>query len=89
VAESVVAVVREGLTNARRHAGTAPVQVRVGADAGWVQIDVVNDHGEPSLGPGSRRGLAGLRARLAAAQGELQAGPTPDGGWHLRCRLPR
>jgi signal transduction histidine kinase len=89
VAAVVVDVAREGLTNARKHAGTAPVRVAVGTDAGLVRLEVVNEPGVPLLGAGSQRGLAGLRERVEAAGGVLHAGPTDAGGWRLRCTLPR
>jgi signal transduction histidine kinase len=33
-------------------------------------------------------GLAGLRERIAAIDGNLDAGPTPDGGWRVVARVP-
>ncbi|MFE8947214.1 hypothetical protein [Streptomyces sp. NPDC007856] len=33
------------------------------------------------------RGLVGMRERVAAFDGELDAGPHPDGGWRLRAVL--
>ncbi|MGW1810976.1 sensor histidine kinase, partial [Streptomyces sp. NPDC002078] len=37
--------------------------------------------------PGAGRGLVGMRERVAAFDGELDAGPRPDGGWRLRAVL--
>lgn len=34
------------------------------------------------------RGLAGLRERVRVLDGALDAGPTPDGGFRLRVRIP-
>ena len=88
VARVVVDVVREGLTNARKHAGVAPVRIAVSADGELVRLEVVNAPGAPLLGAGSRRGLAWLRERAEAVGGVLMAGPADDGGWWLCCALP-
>jgi signal transduction histidine kinase len=33
--------------------------------------------------------LQGLRERVGACGGTLEAGPTPEAGWRLAARLPR
>ena len=85
---------QEGLTNVLRHAGpaTASVVVRWGDQ---LEITVTDDgQGAGPAGPddarspGQRRGLLGLRERLALYGGELAAGPRPDGGWRVRAVLP-
>ncbi len=87
-------VVQEGLTNVLRHAGTASASVVVR----WgdqLELTVTDDgQGAGPAGPddarspGQRRGLLGLRERLALYGGELAAGPRPDGGWRVRAVLP-
>ncbi len=37
---------------------------------------------------GTGRGLAGLRERVQELGGQLQAGPTPPGGWLVEATLP-
>ena len=46
--------------------------------------------GEPELaGVGTGNGLRGLRERVGACGGTLEAGPTADGGWRVAARIPR
>jgi signal transduction histidine kinase len=89
-------IVREGLTNAHKHAPGAPA-VRVEVDArhadredGRVRVRVVNaPPPEPTAaGPGTRRGLAGLEERVMLLGGTLAAGPLADGGYALAADLP-
>jgi two-component system, NarL family, sensor histidine kinase DesK len=75
--------VREGLTNVVRHARARSCAVRLSRSA----IEIVDDGaGEPSpateLPAGN--GLSGLRERVAAAGGQVDAGPLQAGGWQLR-----
>jgi signal transduction histidine kinase len=89
---STFLVVREGLTNALRYASGASVRVLVAARSDELLVEVVNAAapGTPVLaGHGSGNGLRGLRERLDTCGGRLDAGPTGDGGWQLRARLPR
>lgn len=85
---SAFRVVQEGLTNALKHAGAAHVSsvVRYGADQ--LQVDVTDDGGGSANGLGGRRGLAGLRERVAVFGGRLEAGPQPGGGWMLQATFP-
>ena len=49
-----------------------------------------NAGGEPELqGVGTGNGLGGLRERIDACGGTLDAGPTADGGWRVAARIPR
>ncbi|MGE3235650.1 MAG: sensor histidine kinase [Thermoleophilia bacterium] len=84
-------VVQEGLTNALRYAAGAPVVVRLADEPAALRVEVVNGpvKGEPSLaGVGTGNGLRGLRERVEAAGGTLDAGPEGR-GWRLGARLPR
>jgi len=38
--------------------------------------------------PSAGRGLAGLRERVRVLDGDLEAGPTPGGGFRVRARIP-
>jgi len=90
VAHALVDVVRESLTNVRKHAGPVPTEVEVQLDprSETVEVRVVNSPGAASSAPGSRSGLEGLRERLNDVRGHLDAGPTSAGGWWLRCVVP-
>ncbi len=92
LAETAYHVVQEGLTNALRYAGGALVRVLLRGDAEALLVEVRNApaSSERALaGAGSGTGLQGLRERVGASGGTLEAGPTPDGGWRLSARLPR
>ena len=58
--------------------------------AGRVALVVTNGPGgAPAVvGAGAGAGLAGMRERVAAFGGELDARPSPAGGWTVRATLP-
>ena len=82
-------IVQEALTNITRHAGpaTAAVHMRYADNALTVQID---DDGRaaPGAAPVPGVGLLGMRERVTALGGSLQAGPRPVGGFTVRADLP-
>ena len=81
-------VVQEGLTNVVRHAGaaTAVVHFAYRDDELMVQVD---DDGPGAIdGSGGGRGIIGMRERVEALGGRLDAGPRPGGGFRLQARLP-
>src|SRR4029077_133120 len=83
VGRTAYRIVREALTNARKHAPGAHVLVQVGYRES--QVRVVVSH-EPAMrsaarelsATGSGFGLVGLRQRVELMRGTLRAGPTPD-----------
>ena len=82
-------IAQEALTNAINHAPGAPIRVRVAVKDGSVDLEVVN--GVPTgvdSGPGSGRGLIGMRQRVELYNGELESGPSPEGGFRVRVSLP-
>lgn len=87
VAENVVAVVREALSNIARHASarTASVELLAGDDV----VIIVTDDGV-GLGPSTRRsGLANLEARAERLGGTLRHGAGEGGrGTRLEWRVP-
>ena len=88
---TVYRIAQEALTNARKHAPGAPVDVTVAGGPGdGLTIEVGNpapaEPFEPV--PGSGQGLIGLTERAGLAGGSLDHGPRPDGGFTVKARLP-
>ncbi|MFB7053157.1 sensor histidine kinase [Streptomyces vinaceus] len=82
-------VVREATTNVLRHGDARSCVIRLTApDSGALTLVVENDGAPevPAGPPGS--GLAGLRERLAALDGTLEAGPVDGGRFRLLARIP-
>ncbi len=90
VAHTAFRVVQEGLTNALRYAPGAPINVRISAEPAALDVSVSNPAAatEARLNLGSGHGLTGLRERVAACGGILEAGPNGHGGWNVHARLP-
>jgi signal transduction histidine kinase len=95
-------IVQEALTNARRHAPGAAVDVELRFSADALRL-LVRDNGPGSLddvaaigpagrplasGTAGRHGLLGMRERAAAAGGTLHAGNAPGGGFCVGTELP-
>jgi signal transduction histidine kinase len=84
-------IVQEALTNVTRHAGPATATVRVSYGDRELTVQVDDDGRGPSPhggAPGGGKGIVGMRERVAALGGDLQAGPRPDGGFRVLARLP-
>jgi signal transduction histidine kinase len=93
VGRTAYRIVREALTNARKHAPGAHVLVHVGYRESRVSVVVSNGPAAPGTGgelsaTGSGIGIAGLRQRVELMHGTLRAGPAPDGGFRLEAMLP-
>jgi signal transduction histidine kinase len=81
-------IVQEALTNARRHAPGAAVDIEVEYSPDVLRVRV-RDSGGASTGaatPG--HGLLGMRERVAMAGGELRIGPAPVSGYLVEAVLP-
>ncbi len=85
-------VVQEGLTNARKHAPAAAVEVAVaGRPGNALTVSVVSRRavgGAEARVPGWGTGLVGLRERVTLAGGELEHGPDASGDFVLKATLP-
>ena len=82
-------IVQEALTNARRHAAGAAVDVQLdyGEDALHIRIRD-NGPGPPGV-PDGGHGLAGMRERVAAVGGKVTTGVGRSGGFVVDAVLPR
>ncbi len=89
---TVFRVAQEALTNTLKHAARpTSAHLALRCQARSVELEVT-DTGQDAArigprGPGSGRGLNGMRERAAAYGGRLDAGPGPDGGWRVHLRL--
>lgn len=84
----VYRVVQESLNNTVRHAPGASARVAVTVTPGAVDVDVVDEGGAGQNNGPDGVGLVGMRERVEAVGGTLDAGPVP-GGWRVRAHLPR
>lgn len=87
---SAYRILQEALTNTVRHAPQANVDIDVKYDVDAVRLEVRNGRGkgDQPTEPGGGHGITGMRERVAAIGGRLDAGPEPDGGFHVRAVLP-
>ncbi len=91
LAEDVVNVVREALSNVARHAGATRVEVEVVVDDGELRLSVTDDGVGLGSAPASAsgRGLHNLRNRAERHGGSLVVAGTPAGrGTVLRWCVP-
>ncbi|OAH09292.1 sensor histidine kinase [Streptomyces jeddahensis] len=87
---AIYRTVQEALTNVRKHAPGAVACVELWQDGDDVGVTVTNAAPtRPSLSlPGSQQGLIGLRERADILHGTLESGPTAEGGYRVRLRIP-
>jgi signal transduction histidine kinase len=83
-------VVQEALTNVVRHAraSKATVQICYGARDLIVQIEDDGAGGAAKPTAGGGNGIPGMRERVRALGGEMEAVPLPGRGFRVRARLP-
>jgi signal transduction histidine kinase len=84
-------IVQEALTNARRHAPGAAVDVELDYTDAALRLRV-RDNGpgprEPAPAGAAGHGLLGMRERAAMVGGTLTVGPAPAGGFLVEACLP-
>jgi len=88
-------IAQEALTNAARHAAGSPVELRLTAPNGNLELDVFSAGPVAPVNNGGN-GVHSMRERAEAVGGALEAGPTPNGsashdpasGWRVHASLP-
>ena len=92
---TVYRIVQEALTNVAKHAPGARATVELAVTAEGVRVVVEDDGGrsneqlpETPLQSGSEHGIVGMRERVAAFGGSLQAEPLPGRGFRISAVLP-
>ncbi|MFI8353227.1 sensor histidine kinase [Streptomyces cyaneofuscatus] len=81
-------VVQEALTNTVKHASGSAAAVTVEYGPERLRVEVTDTGGHPGAGPGSGRGLIGLRERLAVYDGILTTGRRLTGGYRVEALIP-
>jgi signal transduction histidine kinase len=85
-------IVQEALTNVAKHAhAPTTVAVLLRRDDRLITVDVVDDGDAAPAGddaPLGGEGLRGMRERVAAVGGRLQAGPRKGGGFEVHANIP-
>jgi len=84
---TVYRIVQEALTNARRHAPAAAVDIELDYAATHVRIRVRDNGPGPAPGGGGH-GLTGMRERTRMLGGYARAGPATTGGHLVEAHLP-
>lgn len=86
----VLQIVREALSNIRRHAGADRARVTLSEQSGIIQVDVADDG--VGIGgveePWTHHGLNIMRERARTLGGELSVGPNGDRGTLVHLRFP-
>jgi signal transduction histidine kinase len=90
VGQAAYRIVQEALTNVSRHASGACATVLLRYTTRTLSIQVDNDGAMPSsaAASGSGLGLIGMRERVSALGGRLQAGPQDGGGFQVHAEIP-
>ncbi len=89
-------IIQEALTNARRHAEGAAVDVELHYAAGALRLRVRDNGPGPTAtsppasaaAPPAGHGLLGMRERAAAVGGDLRTGAAAGGGFLIEATLP-
>ncbi|WTW93566.1 sensor histidine kinase [Streptomycetaceae bacterium NBC_01309] len=87
-------IVQEALTNARRHARGAAVDVELRYTQTGIRLRIRDNGPGPRDGGGkvpgalAGHGLVGMRERAAMVGGEVSAGAAPGGGFVVEAHLP-
>ncbi|EME51400.1 sensor histidine kinase [Amycolatopsis decaplanina] len=83
-------ITQEALTNALRHGSGGIVEIDLAYRQTEVILTITNEIGRPNASAEStKRGLAGIRQRVALFGGQAECGPLRDGrNWRVRVGFP-
>jgi signal transduction histidine kinase len=81
-------ILQEALTNARRHAPGARVDVELGYSEDVLRLRVRDYWPGPTEPDSDGQGLLGMRERAIMVGGTLSAGPADGGGFAVDAELP-
>ena len=81
-------IVQEALTNARRHASGASVEVDLRYEPHTLRLRVLDDGPGPAPGWSNGNGLMGMRERATMVGGTLRTEPAERGGFVVEAELP-
>jgi signal transduction histidine kinase len=85
---SAYRIVQEALTNARRHAPGASVDIALRYEPTSLRIYVSDDGPGSSPESSDGHGLQGIRERVAMAGGTVRTGDRDGGGFFVDAELP-
>ena len=92
---SAYRIVQEALTNTLKHSGAGHATVRLSWSTDHLDVEVSDDGPvagaavpPPVRADSGGKGLVGMRERVMLFGGELEAGPSPHGGYRVAARLP-
>jgi signal transduction histidine kinase len=89
VQSTAYGIVQESLTNVARHARATTASVRITHRPGALVVRVDDDGAAgPEVTPVPGAGLLGMRERVTALGGRVDAGPRNEGGFTVRAELP-
>jgi signal transduction histidine kinase len=85
---SAYRVVQEALTNVLKHARATRAEIALRYAEAGLDVEVRDDGTGGGNGAGAGQGLIGMRERVAAFGGSLDAGPAATGGFAVAARFP-
>ena len=80
-------IAQEALTNARRHAPGADVDIELRYETDTLHLEV-RDDGQGATSESEGHGIVGMRERAEMIGGRLEAGPREGGGFSVLADLP-
>jgi signal transduction histidine kinase len=88
LAEHLLAVQREALSNVARHAHASAAEVAITLCDGWLRLVVTDDGIGPGEGSGGGRGMVNMKERARSLGGDVDLSARDDGGSVLTWQVP-